>query len=171
MRRPQVRCLVPSPLLLNYFRFFSARSGINEVALQINVASSLKEKKKKRERVRGRDKRRERKKRVLKKRKSFDDDDDVNVPLVSSPKRKPCLSNAVILRWRTVSPKEKLRAFDRSPSFFPAVLSFRVANQKKNYTEQKSRKSTINLGKGRATVETRMKNEETACEHSILYIY
>lgn len=131
MRRPQVRCLVPSPLLLNYFRFFSARSGINEVALQINVASSLKEKKKKRERVRGRDKRRERKKRVLKKRKSFDDDDDVNVPLVSSPKRKPCLSNAVILRWRTISPKEKLRAFDRSPSFFPAVLSFRVANQKK----------------------------------------
>lgn len=74
MRRPQVRCLVPSPLLLNYFRFFSARSGINEVALQINVAWSLKEKKKKRERMQEKDKRRKKKKRV--KKKSFNDDDD-----------------------------------------------------------------------------------------------
>lgn len=48
------------------------------------------------------------------------------------------------------------------------MLSFQVANQKKkNYIKQKSTKSTINLEKG-ATVETRMENEETACEHSYI---
>ena len=123
MRRPQVRCLVPSPLLLNYFRFFSARSGINEVALQINVAWSLKEKKKKRERVQGKDKRRERKKRVKKKifwrwwwfprqREnyiSWTNDPFIESTMLENVTRAFC-SNAITFCWQTVSPKEKLRA-------------------------------------------------------------
>ena len=39
--------------LLNYFRFFPARSGINEVALQINVDSSLKMTRAEKEKKRG----------------------------------------------------------------------------------------------------------------------
>lgn len=75
-------------------------------------------------------------------------------------------SNAIIFRWRTVSPKESFECFTVAPLSSLSILSFRAANQKK----KKKNIEYKDWKKEGQRSKPRMENEETACEHSIIQL-